>query len=88
MSNVVTLPESIIEKIDRIAGEEGRDRFVLDVLEAEFRRRRVEAFEKVVGSLRDAEVPGWETPESIDRWVHDLRREWESRGERFPGGGW
>ncbi len=79
MSNVVTLPDSIIETIDRLVGEEGRDRFVLDVIEAELRRRRMEAFEAVVGSLRDVDVPGWETPESADQWVHDLRRESDQR---------
>lgn len=85
MGNVITLPESIVEKIDRIVGEEGRDRFVLDVLEAEFRRRRLEAFEAIVGSLNDVGIPEWATKESADRWVRDQRREWDERVERLWG---
>jgi hypothetical protein len=85
MSNVITLPDSIVEQIDRIVGEHGRDQFVRDALDAELRRRRLEAFEAAVGSLSDVDVPGWETPESTDRWVREQRGECEESAKRVPG---
>lgn len=35
--------------------------------------RLLELAKKVAGSLKDVDIPGWETPESSASWVHDLR---------------
>jgi Arc/MetJ-type ribon-helix-helix transcriptional regulator len=37
------------------------------------RLSRVEAFERVVGSPKEIDAPGWESPEAVAKQVHDLR---------------
>jgi hypothetical protein len=43
------------------------------------RLRRIEAFERVVGSIANGEVPEWETRESTLAWLRELRQGWVSR---------
>ena len=72
----VILPEDLIDEIDRRVGRRKRSQFISDTLDAELRRlRRIEAAETAGGSLRDVDVPGWESAESTVEWVRQLRRQ-------------
>ncbi len=72
-SNTVSLPSELIDRVDRVAGESGRDQFVADAVFEALRRLQLEAIEKFAGSLKDVDIPGWETSESAAEWVHNLR---------------
>ena len=37
------------------------------------REKLIEAAKRVAGSLKDVDIPGWETSKSAAQWVHDLR---------------
>ena len=81
----VVLPQELMDEIDAPVGARGRSRFIQETLESEMRRRRrVAAFQRVVGSIADGEIPEWETPESTSEWIRSLRREWDDRLPRDP----
>jgi hypothetical protein len=72
----VILPEDLIDEIDRRVGRRKRSQFISDTLDAELRRlRRIEAARDAGGSLRDVDVPGWESAESTAAWVRQLRQQ-------------
>jgi hypothetical protein len=72
----VILPEDLIDDIDRRVGRRKRSQFISETLDAELRRlRRIEAAEAAGGSLRDVDVPGWESAESSIAWLRQLRRQ-------------
>lgn len=81
----VVMPEELVEEVDALVGQRRRSRFITEAVEEKLgRRRRVEAFDRVVGSLADADIPGWETRESAAQWVHDLRFQPEKLAPRDP----
>lgn len=70
----VVMPEGVVEEVDALVGQRRRSQFITEAVEEKLRRRRrVEAFDRVVGSLADADIPGWETREAAAQWVHDMR---------------
>ena len=70
----VVLPNDLVCEIDHRVGQRRRSEFIQEAIEEKLKRLgRVEAFDRVVGSLKDVDIPGWETPESSAQWVHDLR---------------
>jgi hypothetical protein len=75
----VVLPADLLPEIDERVGQRHRSEFIQEAIENELqRRRRVEAFERVVGSIADGENPDWETRETTAEWLTELREEWES----------
>ncbi len=80
----IVMPAELVEEIDAQVGPRRRSRFVQEAVEEKLRRqRRIEAFDGVVGSLKDVDIPGWETPEAAAQWVHDLRRHPEKLAEQL-----
>jgi Arc/MetJ-type ribon-helix-helix transcriptional regulator len=74
----VVLPDKLLEEIDARVGQRHRSEFIQGAIEERLHRlRRVEAFDRVVGSVADGEIPEWETRESTDEWLRKLREEWE-----------
>lgn len=72
----VILPDELLEEIDRLVGKRKRSEFLTEVAEKELKRRRRAALaEEMAGSLRDVDIPGWESPEAVDAWVRKMR-EW------------
>lgn len=70
----VVMPDEVIRQVDALVGERRRSQFITEAVEEKLRRRdRVAAFERVVGSLKDADNPEWETSEATAEWVHNLR---------------
>jgi hypothetical protein len=72
----------LLSEIDMLVGRRQRSEFIQEAIEEKLgRRRRLEAFDRVVSSLQDVDIPGWETPESAAEWVHDLRHHAEALAE-------
>ena len=70
----VVLPAELIERVDRRVGPRKRSQFIAEAVEAKLdRERRLEAFRRFAGSLKDVDTPGWNTPEETDAWVRALR---------------
>jgi hypothetical protein len=65
----INLDDSLVEKIDELAGPRGRSKLIREAIENEVEgRRRRAALEKLVGSLPD--FAPWMTPE----WISEQRR--------------
>jgi hypothetical protein len=80
----IVMSAELIAEIDAQVGPRRRSRFIEDAVAEKLRRqRRVEAFDGVVGSLKDVDIPGWESPEAAAQWVHDLRRHPEKLAEQL-----
>lgn len=80
----VVLPADLVESIDKAVGRRSRSRFLAEAAQEKLARlRRLAAFEKVAGSLKDAAIPGWETSESAADWVSASRRA-DDAGPRMP----
>jgi Arc/MetJ-type ribon-helix-helix transcriptional regulator len=74
----VVMPDDLLQQIDARVGQRRRSEFIQDAVEEKLNRlRRIEAFERVVGSVADGEIPEWETRESTDEWLRELRQGWE-----------
>jgi Arc/MetJ-type ribon-helix-helix transcriptional regulator len=74
----VVLPDDLLREIDGRVGPRRRSEFIQEAIEEKLTQlRRVEAFERVVGSVADGQVPEWDTRESATAWVRKLRQEWE-----------
>jgi hypothetical protein len=86
----VSLPRDLLWEIDERVGREGRNQFIQDAIVVKLTQlRRVEAFERVVGSIPDGAVPEWDTPESTEAWLRALRAEWNpDRLFRDPSDRW
>lgn len=79
----ISLPDDLINEIDRLVGQRNRIGFLTTAVEKELKRlRRIEAAEHAGGSLRDAVVPPeWATSEGAAEWVREIRRwpdHWDS----------
>ncbi len=75
MRTHVVLPKDLVEAIDRLAGQRKRSQFIEDAIrERVDRARRIELFERMAGSLKDVDIPGWETPEAASEWVRRSRQ--------------
>lgn len=78
----VSMSRKLVEEIDRRVGKKGRSAFIAEAVAHELRRRgRLEAFDQVAGSLKDVDIPGWETSESAAEWMREQRRSWDEPWE-------
>jgi hypothetical protein len=81
----IVVPDELIAEVDAQVGQRKRSRFIAEAIEEKLRTNRVlDAFDQVAGFLVDADIPGWETPESRVEWVRNLRRE-SDRVDRLWG---
>jgi len=70
----VTLPASLLEDVDRIAGPRGRSRYVAEAVAQRVRRDTLgEAIRETAGAMVGR--PGWMSPDEVTRWVDELRTE-------------
>lgn len=76
----VVMPPELVEEVDEIVGRRERSEFLTKAVADKLRRQRLlAAAEAAMGSLKDVDIPGWETPESTSEWVRALRREADER---------
>lgn len=74
----VTLPEDLLDDVDRIAGKRGRSSFVAEAVAAKVKRERLRrALDETRGALKDS--TWWSTPEEAYRWVRAQREDRETR---------
>jgi len=79
----VVMPTELVRSIDELVGRRARSRFLAEAAQEKLRRvRQRQAIESVAGSLRNANIPGWETPEAASEWVRASREEADRRFER------
>jgi hypothetical protein len=78
----VLLPKELVAEIDRRVGPRRRSEFLARAARRELDvEERLRAFDEFVGSLKDVDVPGWETSESAVEWVREQRRAWDDPWE-------
>ena len=72
----VVVPEDLLDEVDALVGPRRRSEFFAEAAREKVARLKLrQAAHKLVGSLADDDIPGWETTESSARWVRSLRRE-------------
>jgi hypothetical protein len=82
----VVMPRETIRDIDELVGRRARSKFLTEAAEEKLRRlRQQRAIRKVAGSLRDVDIAGWETPESVSEWVARSRAEDDARLDALLG---
>ena len=75
----VMVPAVLVEEVDALVGPRRRSEFFAAAISEKLARARLlKAAEELGGSLRDVDIPGWETSEAAVEWVHNLRREPEA----------
>lgn len=78
----VVIPRELVESVDEIVGARHRSEFFVEaVAEKLCRIKLLRAAKEVAGSLKDVDIPGWETPESASAWVRKIREEADRRLE-------
>jgi hypothetical protein len=70
-------PKELIEEVDKLVGPRRRSEFFTKAATKELQREKLLRLTREVMKLPPDEVdtPGWETPEAVSKWVHDLRHE-------------
>ena len=85
----VIIPDKLLEEIDRLVGPRKRSEFLADAANDKLKRIKLrEAATKVAGSLKDVDIPGWESSESAAAWVREQRQwpdPWKEAAERHVG---
>jgi len=76
----IVMPEQVIRQLDRLVGSQGRSKFVVEAVVVRISYIRLQQVaRKVVGSLRDTPISGWETSENASAWVREERREADAK---------
>jgi hypothetical protein len=70
------VPKELIEEVDRLVGPRRRSEFIASAVDEKVRREKVlQAVREAVKLPADRDIPGWETPEAVSKWVRDIRAE-------------
>ena len=73
-THIVILKE-LVESVDQLVGRRGRSQFFTEAVRDKLAQARLaRVAKKVVGSLADVDIPGWESSESAAEWVRASRR--------------
>ncbi len=76
----VVIPDELLVEIDALVGPRQRSKFLVDAAREKVARERLrKAAHEYAGALKDAHIPGWETPQAASAWVHALRVESDER---------
>ena len=71
----IVMPAKLLDAIDAEVGPRKRSQFVQEAIEEKlWRKRMLASLEEMAGSLKDADIPGWETSDAAAEWVRALRR--------------
>lgn len=81
----IELPRDLIEKIDRLAGPEGRANFITGAVEERVRRNGLLAvLDDPSFGINLADYPQWSSSEKVSEWVRRMRRGGSDQAERDP----
>lgn len=76
MRTHLVIPDDVLAEIDELFGPRRRSKVVTNALRETIRRERLlRALELAEGSLKDDDIPGWETSESAYAWVRAGRQD-------------
>lgn len=76
----VVIPKELLIEIDALVGPRRRSEFLVDSAREKVARELLrKAAHEYGGALKDAHIPGWETPRAASAWVHALRVESNER---------
>jgi hypothetical protein len=79
----IAIPESLLEEVDALVGPRRRSEFFEEAAREKVRQEKLRrAAHKLVGSLADTSIPGWDSSEGARNWVRSLREEDEHRSTR------
>ena len=80
----VVIPSELIAEVDKLVGPRRRSHFLAEALRDKLRQvRQRAALDKVAGSLKDVDIPGWESPEAASEWVARSRAEDDKQVEEL-----
>ncbi len=80
MRTHVVIPKELVDSVDELVGRRSRSKFFTEAVAEKLTRARLaKAAKSVVGSLADADIPGWETSESAAAWVRTSRSASEAK---------
>ncbi len=72
----LSLPEDLVESLDRVAGPRQRSAFAEEALRRAIRREKLRlSIERTAGSLPADRYPHWRTSEAVVAWVREMRAE-------------
>ena len=70
----IVVPEDLVKSVDELVGARRRSEFFAAAAAEKLTRARLaEAARAAAGSLADADIPEWETPERTRGWVRSSR---------------
>lgn len=76
MRTHVVIPEELVKEVDALVGPRQRSKFFTDAAQEKLKqKKRVAAVIKAAGSLKDVDIPGWETSRSAAKWVSKNRKD-------------
>lgn len=82
----VVLPRDVVAEVDALVGRGRRSDFISTAVEEKLARlRRSRIAREFAGSLKDTDIPGWESPEAAVAWVRSMR-ETDARREHGDTG--
>ncbi len=74
----VVMPNELLQEIDALVGWGGRSQFLEGTAAEKLQRlRRVAAFEGAIATPTEG-IPEWETRDSAEEWVRELRQDPEA----------
>lgn len=81
MTNLMTrthviAPKQLIKEVDQLVGPRRRSDFITAAVDEKLKREKLlRATRRAAKLPAEVDIPGWETPEAVSKWVHDLRRQ-------------
>lgn len=71
----IVMPTALLNAVDAEVGPRKRSQFVQEaVAEKLWRKRMLASLDEMAGSLKDADIPEWETSDAAAEWVRALRQ--------------
>jgi hypothetical protein len=68
--------KDLLEEVDKLVGPRRRSEFLTEAAAEKLKREKVLQAVHHAATLPPVDdVPEWETPEAVSKWVHDLRVE-------------
>lgn len=83
----IVMPAALLNAVDAEVGPRRRSQFVQEAVEEKlWRKRMLASLDEMAGSLKDADIPEWETSDAAAEWVRSLRRGDAADGAAVPDG--
>ncbi len=80
----IIIPKELVESVNELVGKRSRSRFIAEAVGEKLAHEKLKVVaRKVMGSLANVDIPGWETHESTVEWVRALRRQSDEKLQRL-----